>query len=134
MLISNPYSLALNILTPGCRIFEKLIVTQLVKKYPAFLRNPKVYHRVHKSPPLYLIQTQSNHFRQIGSYLPKVHVNVIFPQMPRFSLSTSPLHHACHISSPLHPPWFNYSNYSVKNTGHEAHQYSLFSTIHLPSF
>jgi hypothetical protein len=36
------------LLTPWCRIlFEKLIVTQLVKKYPAFLRNPKVHHRVH---------------------------------------------------------------------------------------
>jgi hypothetical protein len=40
-------------LIPWCRIlFEKLIVTQLVKKYPFFLRNPKVHHRVHKSPPL----------------------------------------------------------------------------------
>jgi hypothetical protein len=30
-----------NLLTPGCRIFlEKLIVIQLVKKYPAFFMEP----------------------------------------------------------------------------------------------
>jgi hypothetical protein len=39
-------------------LFEKLIVTQLVKKYPAFLRNPEVHHRVHKSPPLDPILSQ----------------------------------------------------------------------------
>jgi hypothetical protein len=73
------------LLTPWCRIFEKLIVTQLVKKYPAFLRNPKVHHRAHKSPPLDPILSQPNPVRPIDPYLPKVHLNVILPPMPRSS-------------------------------------------------
>jgi hypothetical protein len=41
------------LLTSWCRIlFEKLIVTQLVKKYPAFFMEPEGYYRFQKSPPL----------------------------------------------------------------------------------
>jgi hypothetical protein len=41
----------LYLLIPWCRtLFEKLIVTQLVNKYPPFLWNPKVLYSVHKSP------------------------------------------------------------------------------------
>jgi hypothetical protein len=47
-------------LTPWYRIlFEKLIVTQLVKKYP-FLWNLKVHYCVHKSQPLDCILSQLN--------------------------------------------------------------------------
>jgi hypothetical protein len=63
------------LITPWCRILcEKLVVTQIVKKYPAFLWNPKVHHRVHKSPPLNPILSQPNPVRPIDPYLPKVHV------------------------------------------------------------
>jgi hypothetical protein len=74
------------LLTPWGRIlFEKLIVTQLVKKYPAVLRTPKVHHHVHKSPPLDPILRQLNPVRPIDPYLTKVHLNVILPPTPNIN-------------------------------------------------
>jgi hypothetical protein len=45
----------------------------------------KVHHRVHKSPPNDPILSQLNLVRPIDHYLPKVHLNVILPLMPRSS-------------------------------------------------
>jgi hypothetical protein len=65
------------ILNPWWRIlFEKLIVTQLVKKILS-LWNPKVHYRVYKSPTLDPIPSQPNPVRPIDTNLPKVHLNVI---------------------------------------------------------
>jgi hypothetical protein len=52
-------------LLPWCRVcFEKLIVTQLVKKYPAFFMEPEG-----KNPPLDPILSQSNPVSPINPYL-----------------------------------------------------------------
>jgi hypothetical protein len=74
-------------------IIWKADVTQLVKKYPAFLWNPKVHLRVHKSPLLDSILSQPNPVRLIDPYLPKVHFNVILSPTPRsfqWSLALGP--------------------------------------------
>jgi hypothetical protein len=106
------------IFIPWCRmLFEKLTVTQLVKKYSAFLWNPKAHYRLHTNPPLDPKLSQLNPVRPIDPYLPKIHLNVILSTTPRSSqwslpfgppnqnpVNTSSLPHACHMSRPPHPP------------------------------
>jgi hypothetical protein len=112
------------LLTPWCRIlFEKLIVTQLIKNILLSLWNPKVHHRVRKGPPLDPILSQLNPVCHIDLYLPKIQLNVILLPTPRSfqwffifghpnqnPVNTCPLTRACHMSHPPHPPWFNHPN------------------------
>jgi hypothetical protein len=112
------------LLIPWYRIlFEKLIFTQLVKKYPAFLWNPKFHYRVHTNPPLDPNLSLLYPVRPIDPYLSKVHLNAILSPTPRSSqwslafgppnqnpVNTSPLPHACHMSRPPHLPRFNHPN------------------------
>jgi hypothetical protein len=111
-------------LSPWCKIlFEKLIVTQLVKKNTAFLWNRKVHNSAHKSPPLDPIVSQLNPVHLIDPYLPKVQLNVILPPSPTSSqwslafgppnqnpVKTSHLPHACHMSHPLQSSSSNHPN------------------------
>jgi hypothetical protein len=66
-------------------LFKKLIVTQFVKKNPAFLWNSKFHLRLHKNPPLDPILCQPNPVCPIDPCLPKVPRNVILSSTPRFS-------------------------------------------------
>ena len=72
------------LLTPWCRVLlEKVTGLQLVKKFPAFLWNPKVHHRTHKRPPPVPILGQPNPVHISTSHLLEIHPNIIHPSMPR---------------------------------------------------
>jgi len=71
-------------LTPWCRVLlEKLTGLQLVKKFPAFLWNPKFHYRTHKRPPPVPVLGQSNPVCIPTSHLLETHRNIIHPPTPR---------------------------------------------------
>ena len=104
------------LLTPWCRVLlEQLTGLQLVKKFPAFHRNPKVHYHTHKRPPPVPILGQPNPVHIPTSHLLEIHPNIIDPSMPRtpqWSLSLRFPHqdsihpplltHTCHMPSPSH--------------------------------
>ena len=108
------------LLTPWCRVLlEKLTGLQLVKKFPAFLWNPKVHYRTHKHPPPVSILGQPNPVHIPTSHLLEIRPNINHPSTPRspqWSLSLrfphqDPIHrplltHTCHMPSPSHSSRF----------------------------
>jgi hypothetical protein len=113
-----------NPITPWSRVLiEKLIVTRLVKKFPAFFWNAEVHYRAHKNPPLVLIFSQMHPFHTFSPYLTKIHSNFILPSTSRSSewslpfkfsdqnfVCVSHLSHACYILCQSNPPCFDHPN------------------------
>ena len=109
------------LLSPRCRVLlEKLTGLQLVKKFPAFLWNPKVHYRTHKRPPLVTVLGQPNPVHIPTSHLLEIHPNISthlrLPMSPQWSLSLrfshqdpirpSLLTHTRHMPSPSHSSRF----------------------------
>jgi hypothetical protein len=57
---------------------KKPVVAQLLRMSIIVL-NPKIHCRVHKSPPLDRILSQTNPFNTLTSHLLKFHFNIILP-------------------------------------------------------
>jgi hypothetical protein len=92
---------------PSSILLEKLIVTQLVKKFSPLSWNPKVHCLVYKSPPLVPVLSHMHPFHILPSYFLKIHSNIIFTFTPRsyewyfpFRFSTKILY--AFLISPMH--------------------------------
>ena len=98
------------LLTPWCRVLlEKLTGLQLVKKFTAFLWNPKVHYRTQKRPPPVPILGQPNPIQTPTSHLLEIHHNIIHPSTPRspqWSLSLRFPH-----QDPIHPPLLTHTRH-----------------------
>jgi hypothetical protein len=134
-----------NKLTPRTWVLWEATSCLVTQEFHIILWNPKVHHRVHKSPQLVPILSQINPVHFTPSYFCRIRFNIIllptsrsFHCSPYFWFShQSPvcipfLPSECYIPCPLHPPWLEYSHYvwrGVQVKKFLIMQFSLFGTL-----
>jgi hypothetical protein len=79
------------------------------QEFPSNLWNPKVHHRVHKSPPLVPILSQI--YQSIPSHLMSLRSILILSTHLHLGLPCG-LFPSGYMTCPPHPPWLDHSNYT----------------------
>jgi len=101
------------------------------------LYNPKVYYRIHKSPPPVPIMSHINQVHVTHSHFLKNHFNIILSSKLGFSKLLfpsgfptrtlfSPLPHTCYINRPFYSFWFYHPNNWVKRKPTWCHLFYYF--------
>jgi hypothetical protein len=101
---------------------QKLLLLQLVKKFPCVLRNPKDHFHIHDSPQFFPILKLTRPVVALPSHFFKTHYNISHPHLGltnflyyfRFQhhnhIYFSLLSHSCRMPRPSFHFWFDYPN------------------------
>ena len=125
-------------------LLEKLTVSKLVQKFPAFYGTSKVHYRIYKCPPPVPTSSQLHPVHVPTSHFLKIHLNIILPSTPgpykspfsrrfphRNPVYASPLPHTSYMPRPSHSRFYHPQKLGEK---HRSLSSSLCSFLHSSSY